>query len=143
MEISKMLLSDLRETALALNQSYDVAWAQVKDPGNKKVLAYIEKFYNFDPESCMVAIEHGEIIGAILGYTYNRKDSPVLFIQELFVVPNHRKEGVAKALLKTLRDSFDNNPQVTITPIIDAPESVLNFYNSLGFDKEHTVSFSG
>lgn len=98
---------------------------------------YLMKFYNFEPESCLVALdENDQPVGAILGYSYQREKSLVLFIQELFVAPGARNKGYAKALVTALRKSFAENPLVKVKPLVDAPTQVLNFYNSLGFEQE-------
>ena len=103
--------------------------------------AYVEKFYRFEPESCHVAAQGDDVGGAILAYSYTREHGLVLFIQELFVSNAARKHGHGKALVKKLRDRFAK-ARVKITPLVKADTSVLNFYNSLGFEKDKAVSFS-
>ena len=104
-------------------------------------LAYLTKFYDFEPEKCLAAESDGRLIGAVLGYTYKKKDTFILFIQELFVSPDTRHQGVGKELISSLRKACSETPRVKITPLVEAPTSVLNFYNSLGFERDQVFSF--
>lgn len=103
--------------------------------------AYLEKFHSFEPESCLVALAGGQIVGAILGYSFPRRKELILFIQELFVDPDHRKAGIGRRLVEALRKSFVDNPKVNITPLVKADTTVLSFYNSLGFDSDQLITF--
>ena len=87
-----------------------------------------------------MAIDGKRVVGAVLGYTYQRADQQVLFIQELFVHPDQRNRGVGRNLLTTLRGATQP-AQVKITPLVKAPPSVLSFYNSLGFNRGEVFSF--
>ncbi|MCA9673269.1 MAG: GNAT family N-acetyltransferase [Myxococcales bacterium] len=102
---------------------------------------YLTKFWHFEPQSCLVGVEDGTIVGAILGYSWERPDDLVLYIQELFVDPDYRGKGYGKALVAKLRKSFAGNPFVKVRPLVKADTKVLNFYNSLGFESEQSTSF--
>jgi ribosomal protein S18 acetylase RimI-like enzyme len=103
---------------------------------------YLEKFYGFEPASCLAARdESGRIVGAVLAYSYYRKEQLVLFVQELFVDPDFRNRGYGRSLLSTLRGAFAVSPAVNITPIVNAPPGLLAFYNSLGFGREQAFTF--
>ncbi len=105
------------------------------------VAQYLSKFHSFEPESCLVAVDDGRIVGAVLGYSYRRREDLILFIQELFVDPTQRHKGCGRLLVEALRASFVKNPKVSVTPLVKADTTVLNFYNSLGFEHEQSVSF--
>lgn len=105
--------------------------------------AYIEKFYRFEPASCLVAVEDGRLGGGILAYSFERETGHVLYIQELMVHPDFQGRGIGKQLMGRLRESHSSRgPKVKITPLVKADTTVLNFYNSLGFEKDKVVSFS-
>ncbi len=128
---------DLAAVAQLYLDAYGVGWSV------DAARAYISKFFRFEPERCLVATEGGRIAGAILGYSFERETGLVLFIQELMVHPDFRNAGLGKALVGKLRDSFDGRPSsVKIKPLVKADTTVLNFYNSLGFEKDAHVSFS-
>ncbi len=105
--------------------------------------AYIEKFYRFEPASCLVAVEDGRLGGGILAYSFERETGHVLYIQELMVHPEQQGRGIGKQLMARLREAHsERGPKVKITPLVKADTTVLNFYNSLGFEKDKVVSFS-
>jgi GNAT superfamily N-acetyltransferase len=66
----------------------------------------------------------------------------VLFIQELFVEPRFQKHGYGKRLVSHLRERAHAPSRVSIVPLVKADTSVLNFYNSLGFERDKAISFS-
>lgn len=104
---------------------------------------YIGKFFRFEPGSCWVAVEEGRLAGGILAYSFEREAGVVLYIQELMVHPDFQSRGVGKQLVKKVRESLEKSPsRVKITPLVKADTTVLNFYNSLGFDKDKVTSFS-
>jgi ribosomal protein S18 acetylase RimI-like enzyme len=118
-------------------EAYGVDWSL---DGARK---YIGKFHGFEPTSCFVALEGSRVVGAILGYSFERETGLVLFIQELCVHPSARKKGIGKKLVTTLRESFEKSPsRVNIKPLVKADTHVFNFYNSLGFERGKAVSFS-
>lgn len=104
---------------------------------------YIKKFFDFEPDRCrVVAEDDGRISGAILAYSFEKETGLTLFIQELIVHPDFRKHGYGKKLIAALRESSSSKSQVKVKPLVKADTSVLNFYNSLGFERDKVVSFS-
>ena len=136
MEIRRMQPGDLEGAARLYLEAYRAKWTEAG------ARTYLERFYRFQPDSCLVAVEaDARIVGAVLAYSYEKETGPVLFIQELFVQPSLRKQGCGKKLVSALRDSFSEKMQVKITPLVKADTSVLNFYNSLGFEREKAFTF--
>lgn len=135
MQIRRMLGGDLPQVAKLYLKAYRADWAEA---GAQK---YIGKFYHFDPESCFVAERDGAIVGVLLAYSYERESGLVIFIQELFVDPDARHQGIGKKLISWLRESFTLAAKVKVTPLVKADNTVLNFYNSLGFEQDRAVSF--
>lgn len=134
MDVRKLEPADIQQVVDVFIEAYDREWT------TEQARPYLEKFYGFEPESCLVGVYQGELVGAVLGYSYPRKDEVVLFVQELFVHPKHRHHGVGRKLVEALRARFDN-PQVNIKPLVKAREGVLAFYNSLGFDQDQAFTF--
>lgn len=62
---------------------------------------------------------------------------------DLYVAPDHRGRGVAKALISAadafLRDKGAAGYQVTVTPEAEAAHGLHSFYRKLGFDDEGRV----
>jgi ribosomal protein S18 acetylase RimI-like enzyme len=137
MEARRMQVEDLDRVAALYLKAYGVKWTEQGARG------YLKKFFDFEPTSCLVVTEaDGNIRGAILGYSFEKESGLVLFIQELFVDPECRNRGYGKVLVERFRESFaKHHTQVNIKPLVKADTSVLNFYNSLGFERDQAVSF--
>lgn len=136
MNLQSIEEKDLHHLGELMAKAYDGEWTAAQAE------RYLAKFLQFEPESCKMALgDDGKAIGAIFAYSYYKKDQLILFIQELFVDPGTRKKGLGKQLVTALRDGFTENPRVKVTPLVNAPNSVLNFYNSLGFESDTTSAF--
>ncbi len=137
MDIRRMQDGDLDGVAQLYLDGYEVQWTL------DGARAYIDKFFRFEPSSCFVVAEGDTLTGAVLGYSFERETGLVLYIQELVVSPKHRHKGIAKKLVSALRESTAKRPsRVNVKPLVKADTGVLNFYNSLGFEKDKSVSFS-
>ena len=130
-----MQASDLDSAAELYLRAYRADWSR------DKAKAYLAKFHTFEPEHCYVADDGGKCAGAILGFTFEKETGLILFIQELFVDPDRREKGLGRQLVQKLRDTATPG-SVRIKPLVKADTGVLNFYNSLGFEKDKAVSFS-
>ncbi len=138
MEVRRMQDDDLARVAELYLAAYDAKWTV------DGARAYVDKFFRFEPERALVIIESdGRLSGAVLGYSFERETGIVLFIQELMVHPEYRNKGYGKALVQKLRDSLVKSAKrVNVKPLVKADTTVLNFYNSLGFERDKAVSFS-
>ncbi|MCC6214923.1 MAG: GNAT family N-acetyltransferase [Polyangiaceae bacterium] len=138
MTIRNMTADDLPAASRLYLAAYGVEWTEAG------ARAYLEKFFRFEPGSCFVSVEaDGHLSGAVLAFGYEKETGAVLYIQELMVHPDHRKQGLGKALVTRLRDGAGKGPSaVKVKPLVKADTSVLNFYNSLGFERDKHVSFS-
>ena len=127
---------DVQDVARLYLSAYGVDWNL---DGAAK---YIAKFHGFEPASCFVAQDGDKLVGAILGYTFEREMGLILFIQELIVDPAMRNRGIGKKLVATLREASGKTSRVNVKPLVKADTHVFNFYNSLGFERGKAVSFS-
>jgi ribosomal protein S18 acetylase RimI-like enzyme len=135
MEIRPLAIADFDRLTKTFVRAYPDGWSE--DVARR----YLVKFFHFEPESCLAAIEDGQLVGAILGYSYLKQEDLVLFIQELFVDPDFRHGGYGTALVKALRRSFAGSRAVEVTPMVKGDTRVLNFYNSLGFEQPTSIAF--
>jgi ribosomal protein S18 acetylase RimI-like enzyme len=138
MEIRAMRDGDLDAVADLYLAAYGVDWSRAG------ARAYVEKFFRFEPLCCLVTVEsNGSVSGSVLGYSFERETGVTLYLQELMVHPGHRNKGYGKNLVAKLRESLAKSANlVKSKPLVKADTTVLNFYNSLGFEKDVHVSFS-
>lgn len=134
MQTRLMRESDIPAAARLYLEAYQTDWTEAA------AQKYLARFFRFEPESCVVVEEENQLTGALLAYSYERQSGLVVFIQELFVSPKNRKRGQGRRLVSFLREAFQN-PKISVTPLVKADTSVLNFYNSLGFEQDRAVSF--
>jgi ribosomal protein S18 acetylase RimI-like enzyme len=137
MEIKKLSEGMLERVAAI----YARAYGDHHEVDQQEARNYLEKFLRFDPECCYVAEEGEQTLGAVFAYSYRRFGQDVLYLQELFVDPDHRHKGVGRELVKTVRDHLGEDARVNVVPLVKADTGVLNFYNSLGFEQDQTFSF--
>lgn len=82
----------------------------------------------------LAAVENGVIVGGLLGYVDPYADEDFFFVSEIFVAPQKRKQGIGKALLKTLGQSLAERNIHTIQLIsIEYNEA---FYAKSGLKKD-------
>lgn len=89
---------------------------------------------------CLVAEEDGEVVGIAL-YFYNLstfKCRKGIYLEDLFVLPERRKEGIGTALLKALcKIAKEENCGRFEWSCLDWNEPSLKFYRSLGAEPQN------
>lgn len=89
---------------------------------------------------CLVAEEDGEVVGIAL-YFYNLstfKCRKGIYLEDLFVLPERRKEGIGTALLKALcKIAKEENCGRFEWSCLDWNEPSLKFYKSLGAEPQN------
>jgi ribosomal protein S18 acetylase RimI-like enzyme len=134
MEIRNIEESDLGPLVEIYLKAYESDWAP------QEALAYLMKFFRFEPGSCLMAVDGNRVLGAVFSFSYTKLGKNILFLQEIFVDPDSRHQGAARALIGKLREAL-GGPRVKVTPLVKADTNVLNFYNSLGFEQDEFVTF--
>lgn len=77
----------------------------------------------------LVATEHGELVGYLLWLP----GEPV-YVAELVVRPDYRREGRGRALFRALFDRLDPGTEVTLR-VAAENEVAQSFYEELGFER--------
>ena len=117
---------------------YQLAWEAAQDPvlsrpdvpnfthdvGN----TLMEKLQT-DPRNVVLAELADEIVGLIV---IDTTTSTTLFLDSIYVVPAHRRKGVARQMLKHLRDIWGE--QYTCVHARAFSEPGVRFWKTLGFD---------
>ena len=83
----------------------------------------------------LLAEDEGEPAGfAFYFFAYSTwRGRPVLYLEDLFVLPEHRKKGIGLALMKALaRLSVDQGCARFVWEVLDWNEPAIRFYESLG-----------
>jgi GNAT superfamily N-acetyltransferase len=89
----------------------------------------------------VVAEDDGEPAGfAFYFFSYSTwRGRPVLYLEDLFVRPAHRKKGIGMALMRRLaRIAVDLGCPRFVWEVLDWNEPALRFYESLGAEVLHT-----
>lgn len=95
-----------------------------------------------DSPECLVYVaeQHGKIIGFITGHFCElvaavSKPVPMGSVDELFVCPDYRQQGVAEALFIKLQESFeDYGVKQVFVEVWEFNQSAINFYHKMAFN---------
>ncbi len=88
---------------------------------------------NFDSIG-VVAEENGAIIGGLLGYVDPYADEDFYFVSELFVVPEYKRHGVGRNLLKELENELKKKGISVVQLMSIEPNEA--FYGKCGLSKD-------
>jgi ribosomal protein S18 acetylase RimI-like enzyme len=85
---------------------------------------------SWDSDLVLVAVEHSEIVGMIIGTIDNNKG----YYYRIAVSPLHQRKGIGKALVQALRQRFEQRQVTKILITADEHnEPVLPLYESMGY----------
>lgn len=83
---------------------------------------------------CLVAVENGEVLGAVLGGHFGMRG----MVQHLAVEHKHQRRGIATALMNACCDAFNRRGIRRVLLGVNQPES-MDFYRSVGFVASDSV----
>ena len=88
-----------------------------------------------------MAIENGNVIGALLGYAKPFREKLDFEILDLFVLPSFEGKGIGKTLIKELEARLNTNDfgVVHLLTIRDTASEL--FYKKLGYMRNETLCF--
>jgi len=85
---------------------------------------------------CIILLESGEKIGfALFYYRYSTWKGKTLYLEDLYILPNHRGNGLGVMAMKYLaKYAMENNCHRFEWQVLDWNEPSINFYKGLGTD---------
>ncbi|MDE7361716.1 MAG: GNAT family N-acetyltransferase [Oscillospiraceae bacterium] len=90
----------------------------------------IERFLKRNPDTCFVAEDGGEVVGVILAGNDGRRG----YIYHTAVSPDHRRKGIAKALVDTALNALhDLGINKTALVVFERNADGNAFWESMGF----------
>ena len=90
----------------------------------------IERFLNRNPDTCFVAIQNEELIGAIMAGSDGRRG----FIYHTAVAPSCRHQGIATQLVDSAMEALENIGVTKVALVVfDRNESGNSFWEAQGF----------
>lgn len=116
-------------------------WAQANlphKPRGRDNPEMIKKELEYGTALFYVAETNGDIVGTVLGTHDGRKG----WINRLAVIPEHRRKGIARALIQTVEDKLESMGILIIATLIEKgnvhSEQVAE---SLGFTHMETIQY--
>lgn len=101
---------------------------------------YLRRFWKFDPEHCLLALDKNKVIGAMFGYCYPWQDRINYYMQELFVDPDQRRSGHGRRLVPHLLDKLGES-DVSMSLIANEATPAAAFYEELGLRQHRYYKF--
>ena len=101
---------------------------------------YLDRFWRFDPEHCLVALDKDEVIGAMFGYCYPWQNRINYYMQELFVEADRRRSGHGRKLVRHLLDGLGES-DTSMSLIANEATPAAAFYQELGLRQHRYYKF--
>ena len=133
MEYRKVNLEDICGLADAMSKAYsEEPWNEKWTPetSQRRVRSIMGNFEAMG----LAAEEAGEIIGGLLGFIDPYADEDFFFVAELFIVPERKKQGIGRMLLKELETKLKEK-NIPVVQLISIEENQV-FYNKCGLNKD-------
>ncbi len=106
-------------------------------PQGRDSKGHMSKELRENPDLFLGAFEEGELIGAIVGTEDGRKG----WINRLAVLPGHRRQGVARALIASCEKALRKRGRNIICTLVeDNPES-LELFKKAGYIKHYDIFY--
>ena len=125
--------TDIEGLANAMSEAYsEEPWNEKwsLDRATRRVQAILGNF-----ESIGIVVEEGgAIIGGLLGYVDPYADEDFFYVSELFVVPQYKRHGIGRNLIKELENELKKKGISVVQLMSIEPNEV--FYGKCGLSKD-------